>query len=60
MRPPPITLPLEWLKSKGLIITSVCKHEKKLEFSWIFNGSVHWYNHFGKLIVSTEYLNPKS
>ena len=60
MRPPPTTFPLEWLKLKEQIIKSVCKHGKKLEFAWIFNGNVYWYNHFGKLVVSTEYINPKS
>lgn len=60
MRTPPTKPPLEWLKLKGPITTNICKHGKKLESSWIFNGSVHWYNHFGKLIASTEYINPKS
>lgn len=60
MRTPPTTLPPEWLELKGLIIPSICNNGKKLEFSCIFSGSVNWCNHFGKLVVSTKNISPKT
>jgi hypothetical protein len=37
---------LGWLKFKRLEASNIFKDMKQLEFSYIADGSIKWYNHF--------------